>query len=256
MRTLNAAVVAALSVAALSVAALSVTAVTANAEPAQPDPALRPSGLHFTAQVVDHAVEVSTDGGTLTATDGRFEVHDADGRVLDGIPLTYQRDGKSWPIAAEIHGTTATLTPGTDPAQAVPITDHATPATPAIPAIPTALTDAALHDIAIDWQSTDFNTAVMNFSTMAGLGVTLGTLVGTVIGATIGCVAGGIVVGAAAGTITIGALAIPGFLGGCLVTGAALGAIGAVIGNIFIAGPLGGVGALQFLDALNRQANK
>lgn len=245
MRTLNAAVIA-----ALSAATLSVTAVTANAEPAQPDPARQPSGLHFTAQVVDHAVEVSTDGGTLTATDGRFEVHGADGSVLDGIPLTYQRDGKVWPIAAEIHGTTATLTPGTDPAQAVPIAD------PAAPAIPTALTDAALHDIAIDWQSTDFNTAVMNFSTMAGLGVTLGTLVGTVIGATIGCVAGGIVVGAAAGTITIGALAIPGFLGGCLVTGAALGAIGAVIGNIFIAGPLGGIGALQFLDAMNKQANK
>ncbi|MFI1913308.1 hypothetical protein [Nocardia sp. NPDC020380] len=245
MRTLNAA-----AVAALSVAALSATAVTANAEPAQPDPARQPSGLHFTAQIVDHAVEVSTDGGTLTATDGRFEVHGADGSVLDGIPLTYQRAGKVWPIAAEIHGTTATLTPGTDPAQAVPVPDHATPA------VPTALTDAALHDIAIDWQSTDFNTAVMNFATMAGLGVTLGTLVGTVIGATVGCVAGGIVVGAAAGTVTVGALAIPGFLGGCLVTGAALGAIGAVIGNIFIAGPLGGVGVLQFLDAMNRQANK
>ncbi|MGW4245770.1 hypothetical protein [Nocardia sp. NPDC004722] len=251
MRTPNAAIVAALSVAALA------TAATANAEPAQPVPAQQPSGLHFTAEVRDGAVHLSTDGGTLTATDGRFAVRDANGQVLDGIPLTYQRDGKSWPIAAEIHGTTATLTPVTDPARAVEIHDIA-------PAVPPALTDAALKDvasgkigdIAIDWQSPDFNTAVMNFSTMAGLGVTLGTLVGTVVGATIGCVAGGIVLGAAAGTMTVGALAIPGFLGGCLVTGAALGAIGAVIGNIFIAGPLGGIGALQFLDALNKQANK
>ncbi|MFE3194748.1 hypothetical protein ACFXHA_37490 [Nocardia sp. NPDC059240] len=243
MRTSNAAVVAALSAVALA------TAATANAEPVQPNPAPQPSGLHFTAEVVNGAVHVSTDGGTLTATDGRFSVRDANGQVLDGIPLTYQRDGKAWPIAAEIHGTAATLTPVTDPARAVEIHDAA-------PAIPAALTDAALHDIALDWQSPDFNTAVMNFSTMAGLGVTLGTLIGTVVGATIGCVAGGIVLGAAAGTMTIGALAIPGFLGGCLVTGAALGAIGAVIGNIFIAGPLGGIGALQFLDALNKQANK
>ncbi|GAB2547828.1 hypothetical protein [Nocardia heshunensis] len=243
MRTPNAAIVAALSAVALA------TAATANAEPAQPDPAHQPSGLHFTAEIVDGAVHVSTDGGTLTATDGRFSVRDANGKALEGIPLTYQRDGKNWPITADIHGATATLTPVTDPARAVPVTDAA-------PVIPAALTDAALHDTALDWQSPDFNTAVMNFSTMAGLGVTLGTLIGTVVGATIGCVAGGIVLGAAAGTMTIGALAIPGFLGGCLVTGAALGAIGAVIGNIFIAGPLGGIGALQFLDALNKQANK
>lgn len=244
MRTLNTTVVA-----ALATAALSVTAATANAEPVRQDSTAKSSGLHFTAEIVDGAVQIGTDGGTLTATDGRFAVRDANGAVLEGIPLTYQRDGKSWPITAEIHDRTAVLTPVTDPARAVALPDTA-------PAIPAALTDTALHDIAIDWQSTDFNTAVMNLSTMAGLGVTLGTLIGTVVGATIGCVAGGIAVGAAATAMTIGALTIPGFLGGCLVTGAALGAIGAVIGNIFIAGPLGGIGVLQFLDAMNRQANK
>ncbi|MEC3914682.1 hypothetical protein [Nocardia sp. CDC160] len=244
MRTLHT-----VTLAAFSAAALSLTAATANATPAQSDSVPRPSGLHFTAKIVGHSVEVTTDGGTLTATDGRFAVRDANGEVLDGIPLTYQRDGKSWPIAAEIHGDTATLTPGTDPAQAVPVSAPA-------PAVPATLTDAALHDTAIDWQSPDFNTAVMNFSTMAGLGVTLGTLIGTVVGATIGCVAGGVALAAALGTVTIGTLTIPGFLGGCLVTGAALGAIGAVIGNIFIAGPLGGIGALQFLDAMNKQATK
>ncbi|MEC3954106.1 hypothetical protein VMT65_13795 [Nocardia sp. CDC153] len=235
------------ALAVLSAAALSVTAATANAAPAPSNPAPRPSGLHFTATIVGNSVEVTTDGGTLTATDGRFAVRDANGEVLDGIPLTYQRDGKTWPIAAEIHGDSATLTPATDPARAVPAS---------APAVPAALTDAALHDTAIDWQSPDFNSAVMNFSTMAGLGVTLGTLIGTVVGATIGCVAGGVALAAALGTVTIGTLTIPGFLGGCLVTGAALGAIGAVIGNIFIAGPLGGIGALQFLDAMNKQASK
>ncbi|AYF73950.1 hypothetical protein D7D52_08815 [Nocardia yunnanensis] len=242
MRTFNAAIVA-----ALTTAALAVTAGVANAEPAQPDPAARPSGLHFTAQIVDRTVTVSTDGGTLTAADGRLSVRDAEGTVLEGIPLTYHRDGKTWPIDAEIHDHTAVLTPVTDPARAIADT---------APAVPAALTDTALHDIGIDWQSTDFNASVMNFATMAGIGVTLGTLIGTVVGAVIGCVAGGLVAGAAATAMTIGALTIPGFLGGCLVTGAALGAIGAVIGNIFIAGPLGGIGALQFLDAMNRQANK
>ncbi|WP_069163469.1 hypothetical protein [Nocardia altamirensis] len=193
------------------------------------------SEIHYTAGVVDKSVVLTTDAGSLTTDNGRFLVNDSTGRLLVSMPLTYQRDDKVWPITATIDGNTATLTPNTDPAAAKPAPPE-------------------LRDIAIDPQSTDFNTAVMNFATVAGLGVALGTLIGTTIGAGIGCVAGGALVGAAAAVPTIGVLAVPGFLGGCLVTGAAAAPIGAVIGTIALGVPAAIIGGLLFAGALGKQA--
>ncbi|MGY2060372.1 hypothetical protein ACW9HQ_36380, partial [Nocardia gipuzkoensis] len=152
------------------------------------------------------------------------------------VPLTYRREDAVYPIGAAVDATTVTLTPDTDAEHAVPV------------AHPNA------REIAIDPQSPAFNTVVMNFATQLGLGVALGTLLGTAIGAVIGCVAGGALVGAAAAVPTIGVLAVPGFLGGCLVTAAAAGAIGAVVGNVVIGLPVAAVGAWWFFDALRTQA--
>ncbi|WP_280406483.1 hypothetical protein, partial [Nocardia brasiliensis] len=154
------------------IAALTGSAATTHAQ-------AEPAEMHYTASTVGDSVVLSTDVGALRAVDGRLEVRDpADPQVI-GMPHSYQNDNKVWPITVRIDGRTATLTPGTDPATARPA-------------------PAELRDIAIDPQSTDFNTAVMNFATVAGLGVALGTLIGTTIGAALGCVAGGALVGAAA----------------------------------------------------------
>ncbi|MEV6554088.1 hypothetical protein AB0M22_00105 [Nocardia sp. NPDC051756] len=216
------------TLAACTVAALVGSAGTSHAEPGVPE-------IHYTAGVVDKSVVLSTDAGALAAADGQFRLSDRAGRLLVSMPLSYQRDGKVWPITAKIEGNTATLTPNTDPAAA-------------------DLAPAALRDIAIDPQSTDFNTAVMNFATVAGLGVALGTLIGTAIGAGVGCIAGGALVGAAAAVPTIGVLAVPGFLGGCLVTGAAAAPIGAIIGTIALGVPAAVIGGLLFAGALGKQA--
>ncbi|MFI7002566.1 hypothetical protein [Nocardia sp. NPDC050175] len=216
------------TVAACTVAALVGSAGTSHADPAAPE-------MHYTASMVDKSVVLTTDAGTLTTGDGQFLVNDRTGRVLVSMPLSYQRDNKVWPITAKIDGNTATLTPSTDPTAA-----HPAP--------------AELRDIAIDPQSTDFNAAVMNFATVAGLGVALGTLIGTAIGAGIGCAAGGALVGAAAAVPTIGVLAVPGFLGGCLVTGAAAAPIGAIIGTIALGVPAAVIGGLLFAGALGKQA--
>ncbi|WP_223885079.1 hypothetical protein [Nocardia colli] len=216
------------TLAACMVAALAGSAGTSHAGPGTPE-------IHYTASVVDKSVVLSTDAGALTVADGQFRFADDTGRLLVSMPLSYQRDNKVWPITAKIVGNTATLTPDTDPAAARPA-------------------PVELRDIAIDPQSTDFNIAVMNFATVAALGVALGTLIGTTIGAGIGCVAGGALVGAAAAVPTIGVLAVPGFLGGCLVTGAAAAPIGAIIGTIALGVPAAIIGGLLFAGALGKQA--
>ncbi|WP_231951575.1 hypothetical protein [Nocardia terpenica] len=192
------------------------------------------SEIHYSAAVVGGSVALTTDGGSLK-TDGRrlFILDNSDGLVAS-IPLSYDRDSRTWPITAAIDSNTATLTPRAHPDSA------ATPAeTP--------------HDIAIDPQSDAFDNALVRFSTQINLAVTLGTLIGTVVGAGIGCLAGGSV-GAAIGAVgTIGVLSIPGFLGGCLVTGAVGAGIGATVGTIVVGGPAAVIGGLLFLDALNRQ---
>ncbi|WP_280409850.1 hypothetical protein, partial [Nocardia brasiliensis] len=174
------------------IAALTGSAATTHAQ-------AEPAEMHYTASTVGDSVVLSTDVGALRAVDGRFEVRDPADRLVIAMPLSYQNDNKVWPITVRIDGRTATLTPGTDPATARPA-------------------PAELRDIAIDPQSTDFNTAVMNFATVAGLGVALGTLIGTTIGAALGCVAGGALVGAAAAVANNGLLAVPRLQGGRQVT--------------------------------------
>lgn len=139
------------------------------------------SEIHYSAAVVGGSVALTTDGGSLK-TDGRrlFILDNSDGLVAS-IPLSYDRDSRTWPITAAIDSNTATLTPRAHPDSA------ATPAeTP--------------HDIAIDPQSDAFDNALVRFSTQINLAVTLGTLIGTVVGAGIGCLAGGSV-GAAIGAV-------------------------------------------------------
>ncbi|MBF6330731.1 hypothetical protein [Nocardia transvalensis] len=213
-----------------------VAAVAGSAGRATADPA--PESIGYSLRLVDKSVVLSVDKGSLAATDGRLELRDPSGAPAATFPLTYRRDNAVFPIAAAIDASTVTLTPDTDAAHAVPAPG------PAVRA----------QDIAIDPQSPEFNTAVMNFSTQAGLGIALGTLLGTAVGAVVGCVAGGALVGAAAAVPTIGVLAVPGFLGGCLTTAVAAGAIGAVVGNVVIGVPVAVVAAWWFFDALRTQA--
>ncbi|MCM6775162.1 hypothetical protein NDR87_25000 [Nocardia sp. CDC159] len=218
---------------ALVIAALGVSAGTAYAEPApasnstlQTDVA---PGIHYRASLVDHSVVVSTDSGSMAARDGQFQVLDGSGRVVAALPLSYQRDGLSFPIAAAIDGNTATLTPSVDRAAATPVAKG-------VPDL--RYVDATANP--------NFNQALSNLSSEISIGVAIGTLVGTAIGAGIGCVAGGIVSGLAGAAVTIGTLAVPAAIGGCLVTGAALAAMGAVAGTIIIGGPVVAVALIQF----------
>lgn len=226
--------------AVIAAAALSVTAVTANTASAQPDSASNSSvitdlasGIHYNASLVDHSVVISTDAGSLAAKDNQFQIIDGSGKAVASLPLSFVRGGLSYPIAAQINGNTATLTPNTDPSAATPVASDA----PVVKDI-----DATANP--------NFNQALSNLTNEVAVGVAVGSLIGTAIGAGIGCVLGGAVVGAGATAATIGTLTIPGAIGGCLVTGAAMGAIGAVAGTIFVGGPVAAVALFQFASEL------
>ncbi|MDG3010190.1 hypothetical protein G4X40_08495 [Rhodococcus sp. D2-41] len=212
---------------ALVIAAMSITYGTANAAPAAqaPDNSTVSTqvlpGIHYKASVVDHSVVLTTDAGSLTTRGNQFQVLDASGKLVAGVPLTYNMDGKSWPIAAKIQGNTATLTPG-GPVRAAGLPLHQVDAT----------------------ANPNFNQALSNLNSELTLGVATGTLIGTIVGAGGGCLLGG-----AIPAFTI--VALPAAVGTC-IGGAVIGApIGALAGTILIGGPVAVASGIQFMNDIN-----
>ncbi|MFE3193067.1 hypothetical protein ACFXHA_28920 [Nocardia sp. NPDC059240] len=190
--------------------------------------------IGYAVDLIDGAVVLRTDSGSLTADGASLRINDESGHAVIELPLAYIRDGQRWPIAAGIDGNTATLWPSTDPGSAVPQLEST----------------ARPSEIGFDPQSADFNNALTRYSTQLNLGVMLGTVIGTAVGAGIGCLVGGMV-GAAAGVVaSVGVLAVPGFLGGCLATGLVGSTIGAAVGTVAIGMPTAVIGGLLLLDAL------
>ncbi|MEV5650463.1 hypothetical protein AB0L57_19610 [Nocardia sp. NPDC052254] len=222
---------------ALTIAALTVAGGTANADaPAAPQE--RPGstvstdvlpGIHYTANVVDHSVVLRTDGGRLNVRGNQFEILDDNGNLVAGLPLTYKHDQRDWPIAAQVDGRTAVLTPSTNPAEAVAST------TPDL----TPIDDQA-----------DFNDALGVAANQIGLATGLGVLVGTAIGLVGGCVAGALV-----GTALMPPIFFAGAPGGCLAGGSAGAALGAAAGTIILGVPVAVISGIQFFDTLNKPKN-
>ncbi|MGX1773694.1 hypothetical protein ACWIGW_16400 [Nocardia brasiliensis] len=198
-----------------------------------------PDAIGYHLRVVGRSVVVTIDKGSLATTDGRLELRDPAGAPVATVPLSYRRNDAIHPIAAAVSANTAILTPDTDPA-------HATPTPDSIRA----------EQIALDPNSPAMKSALMNFATTIGIGAMLGTLIGTALGVAVGCIGGGLLVGTAAAVPTIGVLAIPGFLGGCLVTAGTLGMTGGVIGSALIGVPAAVIGAFVFFDALRRMQSE
>ena len=207
---------------ALAIAALSITAGTAYAAPGTTIQTDVLPGVHYTASVVDNSVVIKTDAGSLTTVGTQFQVLDGQGKLMAGLPLTYHKDGKEWPIAAKVEGNKATLTPSVNPKTAV--------ATPDLKPV-----DA----------TADFNAALSIASTQIGLAMAIGALVGTVIGATVGCVAGAVL-----GAALVPPIFLPGAAGGCLAGIGAGATIGIAVGTIVFGTPVAIVSAIQFYNTL------
>ena len=222
--------------AAMLVAAVGVAAGTANAEP--PAPAAAPDSVHYKASVVDdNKAIVKTDGGSMDVEDGIFKIKAANGTVLAGTPLNFRVDDFEFPIAADIAGNSATLTPQFD-------LQHAVYKPVALP-----FEDSAPWKSPYDREVAAFTRLKDTIST----GATIGTLAGGIGGAALGCVAG-----AALGLVATGALATLfglGPLGGCIAGAAAVGFLGVLAGQIFVTAPVAIGAAIQYFATVNAPFN-
>ncbi|MBJ7352988.1 MAG: hypothetical protein JHD12_20875, partial [Rhodococcus sp.] len=102
---------------ALVIAAMTTAMGTAYADPA-PAPA---AAVGWNVTQAGNQVLVDTTAGTLSNEDNHLVVRDANGVLVDSVPLAIAADGFSHPVAADIDGNHATLTADVSPAAATPV---------------------------------------------------------------------------------------------------------------------------------------
>ncbi|WP_084523933.1 hypothetical protein [Nocardia inohanensis] len=214
---------------ALVIAALGISTATVNAAPAAP---AESSGIHWNTELAGNSVVLHTDAGSLTTEGDQFQVRDGQGNVLTAFPLNFVKsDGMAVPVAAQIDGNTATLTPNLDPAAARPT--------------------ALLHDVV---RQDAFDDAVSAAATQFGIITSIGTLVGTIVGAGAGCVLG--IIGGATLSLPVLEAAGLGPILGCLA-GAGIGIpLGAAAGLILTGVPAAIVVAIGFANRINLPENQ
>ncbi|WP_159927799.1 MULTISPECIES: hypothetical protein [Nocardia] len=217
------------------------TGVAAGTSGAAPEEGGTESAVNFTAYATDTQSIIETDSGSLVVEDGVFKVKASNGTVLAGHPLRFQLDDFEFPIAAQISGRSATLTPLFD-------REHAVYKPVALP-----------YEDKAPWK-TEYDREVAAWTRLTStitMGAAIGTLVGGIGGAAVGCVLGGI----AGATIAAGTIAglfgpfIPAAGVGCLVGIAGIGALGTVAGQILITAPVAIGAAIQYFTTVNQPFN-
>ncbi|MFQ6329374.1 hypothetical protein ACLMAL_25005 [Nocardia sp. CWNU-33] len=194
--------------------------------------------IGFTARAADTSSIIETDAGSLSVEDGVFKIKAADGTVVAGTPLTFRVDEFEFPIAAEISGRTATLTPRMDLARA------------AYKPVALPFEDKAPWKTEYDREQSAWS----RMTSTIGMGASIGTLVGGLGGAAVGCGLGGILGGAAVGGTIIGLFGpfLPAAAVGCIAGVALVGAIGTVAGQILITAPVAIGAAIQYFTTINQ----
>ncbi|MGK8553202.1 hypothetical protein [Nocardia gipuzkoensis] len=224
----------ALAVAAIST--LAITGITAGTAGATPEPV--DSGIvNYTATTSEETVVVGIDSGSMEVENGVFEVKAANGTVLAGTPLEFRVDDFVFPIAADIQGRTATLTPQFD-------LEHAVYQPVALP-----FEDQAL------WR-TPYEREVAAFTRLKdtiATGAAIGTTVGGIGGGIVGCVLGGIAGATIAAATIVGMFGpfIPAAAVGCLGGILAVGALGTLAGQLFVTAPVAIAALAQYFTTIN-----
>ncbi|MFI7192745.1 hypothetical protein ACIBQ0_23680 [Nocardia nova] len=213
--------------------ALVATTLGALAGTVQAAPAAADGVVNYQARSTENAAVISTDAGSMDVEDGVFKIKAADGTTVAGTQLTFRVDDFEFPIAADISGRTATLTPQFD-------LQHAVYKPVALP-----FEDSA------PWK-TPYEREVAAFTRLKdtiATGAAIGTAAGGIGGAVIGCIAG-----AALGVVATGALATLfglGPLGGCVAGAAAVGFLGVLAGQIFVTAPVAIAAVIQYFSTIN-----
>ncbi|MBL1073467.1 hypothetical protein JK358_03585 [Nocardia sp. 2] len=223
-------------VAALLITAMGVTAGTAGtagASPATVDEGV----INYAVTNTETTATIKTDAGSLVVEDGVFKVKAANGTTVGGTELKFRVDDFEFPIAADIAGNTATLTPEFN-------LDHAVYKPVALP-----------YEDQAPWKN-DYEreqAAWSRLTSTISMGATIGTLVGGLAGGAIGCVLGGGLAAAAITGILVGLFGgfLPAAAVGCLIGAGAVGFLGTLIGQIFVTAPVAILAAVQYFTTVN-----
>ncbi|MBL1077113.1 hypothetical protein JK358_22195 [Nocardia sp. 2] len=216
---------------ALLAAALCTTAGVVDAAPFATD-----TGVinYATTNTETHTI-IRTDGGSMVVEDGVFKVKAADGTTVAGTELKFRVDDFEFPIAADIAGNTATLTPEFTTEKAV--------------YKPVALP----YEDQAPWK-TDYEreqAAWSRLTSTISMSATIGTLTGGLVGAGVGCIIGGATMAGLTGALSAMFGALPGAVIGCIAGMAAIGFLGTLIGQIFVTAPVAILGAVQYFTTIN-----
>lgn len=194
--------------------------------------------MHFTANTAGPAAIINTDAGSMVVDGDTFEIRADNGAVLAGAPLRFRVDDFEFPIAVDISGNTATLTPQLDMAQAVyqPV------------AMP--FEDKAPWNSEYDREQDAFS----RLGKTIALGAPIGALVGGLGGAAVGCVLGGLSGAAIASATLIGMFGpfLPVGAIGCIAGVIALGSLGTVVGTLLVGIPVAIAAVIQYYTTINQ----
>ncbi|MEU5761272.1 hypothetical protein [Nocardia sp. NPDC047648] len=218
--------------------ALLIAAVAMSGTHASADPPTEPNIIAYTASTSERSTIINADTGRMVVEGNIFKIEADDGSVLAGTELSFRVDDFVFPIAAQISGRTATLTPLFD-------LEHAAYKPVALP-----FEDQAPWKNSYEREQAAWSRMTSTISA----GATIGTLIGGLGGAAVGCLLGGI-----AGA-TIASAAIVGLFGaflpaaaiGCIGGVLALGALGTVAGQLLITAPMAIMAAAQYFTTINQ----
>ncbi|MFE1595838.1 hypothetical protein [Nocardia sp. NPDC058705] len=211
--------------------ALGIAAGTSHAAPAADEP------INYTATTTETSTIIGTDAGSMAVEDGVFKIKAANGATVAGSELSFRVDDFVFPIAADISGRNATLTPQFDLA-------HATYKPVALP-----------YEDKAPWKN-EYDREQAAWSRLGStisLGAAIGALVGGLGGGAVGCVLGGLAGATIAAATIVGMFGpfIPAAAVGCIGGILAMGSLGALAGQLFIAAPVAIMAAAQYFTTIN-----
>ncbi|MEU6560607.1 hypothetical protein [Nocardia nova] len=210
-----------------TVSALGIGTATASAAPAKTaDHVLSTEimpGVLYTGSTEDQSVVIETGAATLVTAGGQFQVRDASGATIAGVPE----------FAAEPKALAAA---------------HAAPEVRK--AVRAATPELHLKNIDGDPQTERFDAAIQAAINEFGLATSVGTMTGGLIGVAVGCGVGAIAGGVVGAPVLDGAGLT--LIAGCLAGAGILGGLGAILGAALLGVPVGIASAIKFQHTMSQ----
>lgn len=191
--------------------ALVIAAMTTAMGTSYADPAPAPAPVGWNVSQSGEQVIVDTSAGSLSNENNHLVVRDADGALVDSVPLALAFDGFSHPVAADIDGNHAVLTADLSPVSATPVSTQ-------LPGLQQVDLPAAVSGVKD------------NLSLTASVGGFLGAATGIVGGCLLGALAAGTV--SAPALLLFGIAPLAGCVGGALLLGSTASLAGTAIGGL------------------------